>query len=81
MPVPAAGSMKIGNTYVRSETESLYDVKAYLQGRVFHVTRLKYLPEIKKCGEIRTNSDGALPTTFVFLKNGIFPQPQLCIPF
>lgn len=64
--------MKIAKKYVRSETESLDDIEEYLQGKVFHVTRLTYLPLIIECGEIRTNSDGVLPTTFGFSDNASF---------
>ena len=62
----------IVTTYVRSETQSLDDIKVYLEGRVFHVTKLEHLPSILKCGEIRANSDGKLPTTFGFSKNAYF---------
>ena len=64
--------MKITKKYVRSETESLDDIEAYLQGKVFHVSRLDYLPSIIKCGEIRVNTDGVLPTTFGFSNNSFF---------
>jgi len=64
--------MDIAKRYVRRETEPLDDVEAYLQGRVFHVTRLTYLPSIVECGEIRPNGDGVLPTTFGSSKNAFF---------
>ena len=64
--------MDITRTYVRRETEPLDDVEAQLEGRVFHVTRLTYLPSIVECGEIRPNADGALPTTFGSSKNAFF---------
>jgi hypothetical protein len=73
--------MDITRKYVRRETEPLDDIEAQLQGRVFHVTRLAYLPLIVECGEIRPNGDGALPTTFGSLKKCLFPQPQLRIAF
>jgi hypothetical protein len=44
-----------------------------LQGKVFHVTKIDYLPAIIESGEIRANSEGKLPTTFgiynAFFKN------------
>lgn len=64
--------MKISKKYVRSESESLDDLEASLQGRVFHITRLAYLPSIIDCGEIKPNTDGSLPTTFGFSKNSFF---------
>lgn len=64
--------MEIAKRYVRCETESLDDVRAYLQGRVFHVTRLSYLPSIVECGEIRPNRDGTLQTTFGPSNNAFF---------
>lgn len=64
--------MDITKKYVRCETEQLDDLERKLQGHVFHVTRLAYLPSIIECGEIRPNSDGALPTTFGFSENGFF---------
>ena len=65
-------SMDIAKKYSRRETESLDDIEIYLQGRVFHVTRLAYLSSIVECGEIRPNSDGALPTTFGSSNNAFF---------
>ena len=56
--------MKIDKKFIRCETESLSDIEEYLQGKVFHITLLAYLPSIIKCGEIKTNFDGVLPTTF-----------------
>lgn len=64
--------MEIAKKYVRSESESLDDIEEYLQGKVFHVTRLAYLPSIIECGEIRTNNDGVLPTTFGSSDNASF---------
>jgi hypothetical protein len=65
-------SMEISKQYSRRETEPLDDIKTYLQDRVFHVTRLAYLSSIVECGEIRPNSDRALPTTFGSSNNGFF---------
>ena len=56
--------MKINKTFIRNESESLNDIEAYLEGKVFHVTRLAYLPLIIQSGEIRSNKDKALRTTF-----------------
>jgi hypothetical protein len=64
--------MEIAKKYVRSESESLDDIEEYLQGKVFHVTRLAYLPSIIKSGEIRTNNSGMLPTTFGSSGNAFF---------
>jgi len=50
--------------HTRSETENLDDIESSLEGHVFHVTKLAYLPSIIECGEIRPNADGAFPTTF-----------------
>ncbi|MDP1536958.1 MAG: hypothetical protein Q8L95_07245 [Burkholderiales bacterium] len=56
----------------RVETDSLDDIAAMLEGRVFHVSKLAYLDAILRDGEIRTNVDGSLPTSFGFLSNGFF---------
>jgi hypothetical protein len=64
--------MNITKKYLRRETEPLNDIESQLQGHVFHVTRLAYLPSIVECGEIRPNGDGTLPTTFGFSENGFF---------
>jgi hypothetical protein len=64
--------MDITRTYVCSETARLDDIEAQLEGHVFHITRLAYLPSIIECGEIRPNADGALPTTFGSSKNAFF---------
>ncbi len=64
--------MQIAKRYVRRETEPLDDIMAYLQGHVFHVTRLTYLPSIIKRGEVLPNRDGMLPTTFGFSDNAFF---------
>lgn len=48
------------------------DIEAEMEGRVFHVTRMAYLDSIVTAGEIRTNRDGALPTTFGYPGNGFF---------
>jgi len=56
--------MNITKKIIRNESESLADIEAYLQGKVFHITRLDYLPSIIECGEIRTNIDEVLTTTF-----------------
>ena len=64
--------MEIAKSYVRDETEALDDLEAYLQGHVFHVTRLAYLPSIIQCGEVRPNRSGTYPTTFGFSTNAFF---------
>ena len=43
-----------------------------MQGHVFHITRLDYLPSIVQCGEIRPNHDGTLPSTFGSEYNAFF---------
>jgi hypothetical protein len=58
--------------YVRRETEPLDDLEAYLQGQVFHVTRLSFLSSIHKDGEIKPNRDGMLQTTFGSSTNAFF---------
>lgn len=58
--------------YVRSETASLADILERLQGQVFHVTKLAYLPSIRADGEIRPNTDGALQTTLGSSTNAFF---------
>jgi hypothetical protein len=64
--------MRPTRTYVRSEAEPLGDIEEQLEGRVFHVCRLAYLPDIVAAGEIRPNRNGTLPTTFGYPKNGFF---------
>jgi hypothetical protein len=61
--------MKIAQKYIRSESEPLGDIEAYLQGKVFHVTKLNYLSSIIECGEIKTNIKGELPSTFGVYNN------------
>jgi len=58
--------------YRRRESEPLDDLRALLQGRVFHVTRLAALQSILDAGEVRANQDRSLPTTFGYLENGYF---------
>jgi hypothetical protein len=64
--------MDIDKRILSRETESLDDLEEYLQGHVFHVTRLAYLPAILKSCEILSNCDGTLPTTFGSSSNGYF---------
>jgi hypothetical protein len=71
--------MEISKKFIRTETESLDDVEALLQSRVFHVTRLINLPSIMEVGEISTNQDGRLPTTFGFSGNSFF-RNRNCVP-
>jgi len=56
----------------RTEEESLADVEAMLEGRVFHVTRRPFWEAIVTSGEIRPNADGCLPTTFGSSSNSFF---------
>jgi len=58
--------------YRRRESEPLDDLRALLQGRVFHVARLAALQSILEAGEVRANQDRSLPTTFGYLENGYF---------
>lgn len=44
----------------------------FLQGRVFHVSLLSNLEPILACGEIRSNQDGSLATTFGSTSNSFF---------
>ena len=50
--------------HVRCENESIDDLVALLQGRVFRVTRLVNSPLILDSHEIKPNVDGSLSTTF-----------------
>jgi len=58
--------------YIRSESDSLADVEALLEGSVFHVTKRAYWPAIQRSGAILPNSDGALETTFGSSRNSFF---------
>lgn len=49
---------------VRSESETLVDVVALLEGKVFHVTKREYWPAIQTSGVLLPNSKNLLPTTF-----------------
>lgn len=57
---------------IRKEGESLSDIEAMLEGRVFHVTKRIYWPAICTAGEIRQNHDGRLPSSFGFSANSFF---------
>ena len=59
--------------YVRLETESLDDITALLEGRVFHVTKRSNFDSIRSDGEIKANGDGTLETTFGY-ENAFFPK-------
>ena len=50
-------AMKL-TSYVRSESEPIDDILSILQGRVFHVTKHKYLSSILADGQIKPNADG-----------------------
>jgi len=54
------------------ETNLFDSVFPYLHGHVFHVTKLRYLDSIIQCGEIRTNKEGNLETTFGSSSNSFF---------
>ena len=58
--------------YVRLETESLDDITALLEGRVFHVTKRSNLDSIRTDGEIKPNTDGTLAPTFGNTENAFF---------
>lgn len=62
----------------RSESDSLDDIREYLEGRVFHVTRLDNLRSIKQSGELRANADGTLVSSFGFSRNGFF-RKRKCV--
>ena len=64
--------MDISKKYVRRETESLDDLEIYLEGHVFHVTRLVNLVLILEDGEIRPSRDGMFKTTFGSSTNAFF---------
>ena len=63
--------MKI-TRFRRVETDNLDDIAAMLEGRVFHVAKLACLDSILRDGEIRTNKEGHLPSSFGHLTNGFF---------
>lgn len=56
----------------RLESESFDDIKVDLEGKVFHVTKQAYWPNIVGSGKIRANKDGSLPTTFDSSHNSYF---------
>lgn len=58
--------------FVRKEGESLADIEAMLEGRIFHTTRRENWEKIVDSGEIRPNPDGRLPSTFGYAKNSFF---------
>ena len=64
--------------HIRPEADSLDDISAQLEGRVFHVTKLAYLDAILTSEKIRPNGDCSLPTTFGYLPNGYF-RKRNCI--
>ena len=57
---------------VRGETESTADVRALLQGSVFHVTRRTNWQAIEASGKLLPNPGGNLRTTFGFSRNSFF---------
>lgn len=57
---------------VRSETDSMEDIMAMLEGQVFHVTRRAHWPAIVEAGRLEPNRDGRLPTTFGYSRNAFF---------
>lgn len=56
----------------RLESESFDDIEVDLEGKVFHVTKQAYWPNIVGSGEIRANKDGSLSTTFGSSHNSYF---------
>lgn len=57
---------------VRRDTESLDDIEARLEGRVFHVTPIGCLPDILRSGFVEPNLDGSRHSPFGFAANGFF---------
>lgn len=64
---PILKSLRLPNT-----AEPFAAIRPYLEGRVFHVSRLANLEAILACGEIRPNQDGSLVTTFGSASNSFF---------
>lgn len=64
--------LKRGQEFVRSETESVDDVRKMLEGRVFHVTKRENIEAILSSGALLPNTDGRLETTFGSSANSFF---------
>ena len=58
--------------FTRSESESVEDIRAMLEGHVFHVTKHAYWSAIEAAGSLHPNSTGELPTTFGSSSNSYF---------
>jgi hypothetical protein len=58
--------------FIRKETESLEDIYALLEGRIFHVTKLSHLSQILSARYIHSNLDLRYPTPFGNSENGFF---------
>lgn len=58
--------------FARKRGESLADIKAMIEGRVFHVTRRENWEHIAAAGEIRPNPDRQLVSTFGYASNSFF---------
>lgn len=54
------------------ETEDKGPVTSLLEGRVFHVTKQRFLPAIRATGSLLPNPDGARPSTFGYRPNSFF---------
>jgi hypothetical protein len=52
--------------------DPLEKLMCYLEGRVFHVTKKCYWPELNASGEISPNNNGELETSFGSSKNSYF---------
>jgi hypothetical protein len=61
---------------VRLETASLDDILARLEGRVFHVTRLKNWPRIQEDGRILPSPGERAEITFGRASNGFFRKRE-----
>lgn len=58
--------------YRRSESAPRDDIRAALEGSIFHVTRIENLPLILADGAIRPNADATFLSTFGYTKNSYF---------
>jgi len=63
--------IEISHIHIESG-DPLDKLMCYLEGKVFHVTKECYWPEINAAGEIRPNNNGELETSFGSSKNSYF---------
>lgn len=58
--------------YTFRETEDMGPVMMLLEGHVFHVTKQRFLPAIRKTGYLLPNEAGTRPSTFGLRSNSFF---------